>query len=779
MVQKAVSLAVQLILTLVGLVAVTTIALTIAAYGSFHDNLEINARRTVRASADQAARTLTRLVTRQQERARGFLKGVDALCGETSPTGRRFEALCASVALKRFQETEQARGALLEYRGGSARAGERPAEASSAVARVVPASGGFDYVLMVVHADSTLTVQFPTSQLDVLLKDHPVLGADGEVFLTDGDGHFLTTLRYNDGAPPDPGKSLEAPVRCGGTGAEQIAADYRGVKTVDALGPVPPFRDVCVHAHLGYDQALAPAEALYDELTWRGALLALIGVIVSLVISRWIAAPVRRLAVSAHAMETGHFDRPVPIAGPSEVQALGRGFANMARAIADLAQHDALTRLPNRRLLNERLTHAIALARRRGTYLAVLFLDLDRFKHVNDTQGHEVGDKLLQSIGGRLAAVVRGSDTVSRQGGDEFVLLLTEIAQHDDAALAAQKIIAALAAPHEIGRQEIHITVSIGISLYPADGDDAETLLKHADTAMYHAKDLGRNNYQFFKADMNVRVSERQWIEADLRRALARHEFTLHYQPKMNLMTGEMTGAEALIRWMHPERGLVRPMQFVPIAEDCGFIVPMGRWVLGEACSQARAWMDAGLPPTPVSVNISALEFRDKDFLGNVHAILEANRLDPRYLELELTESVLMQHAKSTASVLQSLKDIGVQIAIDDFGTGYSSLSYLRQFPIDVLKIDQSFVHEITANPDRTPIVSAVISMGKGLNHRVIAEGVETRGQLTFLQASGCGEGQGHYFSEPVAPAEFAKLIETGLPGSLLQRQPRPRQLEF
>jgi diguanylate cyclase (GGDEF)-like protein len=543
------------------------------------------------------------------------------------------------------------------------------------------------------------------------------------------------------------------------------------VRTIHGLYPVPLFAGgACVHAHLAYDEAVAPAEALLDQLTIRGALFALTGVAVSLVLSGWIAGPVRRLAMSARALENGDFNRPVPIAGPSEVRALGRGFATMARAIADLAQHDVLTGLPNRRLLNERLTQSIALARRRETQLAVLFLDLDRFKNVNDSLGHEVGDKLLQSVAKRLSASVRESDTVSRQGGDEFVLLLSEIAHGSDAALAAQKMIAALAEPHTIGNQDLHVSASIGVSLYPEDGRDAETLLKNADTAMYHAKDRGPNSFQFFKPDMNARAVERQRIEADLRRALTRQEFVLHYQPKMNLVTGQMTGAEALIRWVHPDRGMIRPMQFVPIAEDCGFIVPIGRWVLGEACSQARSWIDAGLPPTAVSVNISALEFRDKDFLEHVCDVLKSNRLEPRFLMLELTESVLMQHAKSSASVLKALKDIGVQIAIDDFGTGYSSLSYLRQFPIDVLKIDQSFVHEISANPGRTPIVSAVISMGKGLNHRVIAEGVETRSQLAFLQASGCGEGQGYYFSQPVAADEFARLLETGLPTELQDR---------
>ena len=433
-----------------------------------------------------------------------------------------------------------------------------------------------------------------------------------------------------------------------------------------------------------------------------------------------------------------------------------------------LAQHDFLTDLPNRMLLNDRLTQAIALARRHGHHLAVLFIDLDRFKHVNDSLGHVIGDALLQSVARRLVACVRSSDTVSRQGGDEFVALLSEIAHAADAAASAQKIIATLVAPHDVAHHQLHITATIGISIYPDDGPDAETLIKCADTAMYHAKGSGRNNYQFFEPDMNARAVERQSIEAGLHRALARREFVLHYQPKIDLETGAMTGAEALIRWMHPERGLMAPGDFVPIAEDCGLMVPIGQWVLGEACRQAQAWIDEGRRPIAVAVNISAVEFRDARFLENVRAVLSDSRLDPRYLELELTESSLIQHAESTAVALRGLKDMGVRVAIDDFGTGYSSLSYLRHFPIDVLKVDQSFVQEISADPVGTSIVCAVISMGKSLGHRVIAEGVETKEQLAFLQAQRCGEGQGYYFSRPLAAEQFVKL-DTRHPGLVLQ----------
>ena len=435
----------------------------------------------------------------------------------------------------------------------------------------------------------------------------------------------------------------------------------------------------------------------------------------------------------------------------------------MSLKMSHLAAHDFLTDLPNRMLLHDRLTQAIAAARRHGHHLAVLFLDLDRFKHVNDSLGHEIGDMLLQSVAARLTTCVRRSDTVSRQGGDEFVILLSEIERADDAAAVAQKVITAVAGPHAVADHDLHVTTSIGISIFPDDGPDAGTLIKSADTAMYCAKDGGRNGYQFFTPEMNARAVERQWIETGLRRALNRQQFVLHYQPKMNLETGAMSGAEALIRWRDPERGLILPTHFVPIAEDSGLILQIGRWVLGEACRQARTWSDSGRPMA-VAVNISAIELRDPDFLEHVCAALKESRLEARYLELELTESVLMQHAESTASMLQSLRDMGVQIAIDDFGTGYSSLSYLQKFPVDTLKVDRSFIHEITTSPDYAPIVSAVISMGKSLNHRVIAEGVETREQLAFLQARQCAEGQGYYFSPPLAAAEFASLLRTEVP---------------
>jgi len=432
-----------------------------------------------------------------------------------------------------------------------------------------------------------------------------------------------------------------------------------------------------------------------------------------------------------------------------------------------LAHHDILTDLPNRMLLQDRLGQAIEVARRQGRQLAVMFLDLDRFKHINDSLGHSIGDQLLQSVAQRLVHSVRHSDTVSRQGGDEFLIMPPFIEHAQDAALSAQKLLSALTLPHQTDGHDLHISVSIGISIYPEDGHDAQTLIKCADTAMYHAKADGRNNFKFFEPAMNERAVQRQSFEVGLRRALEQHEFVLHYQPKMNLQSGEIVGVEALIRWEHPLLGLLLPAEFVPIAEDCGLILPMGRWVLREACLQARIWLEAGLPAITVAVNTSALEFRAKDFLENVRATLEDTRLEPRYLELELTESVLMLDAESSGSLLQAIADLGVKLAIDDFGTGYSSLSYLSQFPINALKIDQSFVQQIDSNPDYATIVSAVITMGQSLRQRVVAEGIETPQQRAFLLAQHCDEGQGYYFGRPVTAATLAALLKSRQTGPL------------
>lgn len=429
----------------------------------------------------------------------------------------------------------------------------------------------------------------------------------------------------------------------------------------------------------------------------------------------------------------------------------------MALEIAHTAEHDFLTGLPNRFLLSERIAHAVALAERHEKKLAVLFLDLDGFKRINDSLGHSMGDMLLKSVARRLVTCVRSTDTVSRQGGDEFVVLLSEIAQAEDAALSAQRILESVSRAHSVDQQELHITTSVGVSIYPDDGRDSESLIKNADTAMYQAKDAGRQTYRFFTAAMNDRAVERQFIEEGLRRALERDEFLLHYQPRFCLETGAITGAEALIRWMHPTRGLIPPAQFIPIAEECGLIMPIGEWVLDQACSQAKRWDEAGLSLGTISVNVSAMQFRE--FPRRVYTILEQTGLDPNRLELELTESVLMTRRDAVALTLQHLRGRGVKISIDDFGTGYSNLSYLQKFPVDALKIDKSFVRQISTHGEDPGLVTAIIDMARALKLRVVAEGVETRDELQFIKDRGCDEGQGFYFSRPLASSAFAELM--------------------
>jgi diguanylate cyclase (GGDEF)-like protein/PAS domain S-box-containing protein len=434
----------------------------------------------------------------------------------------------------------------------------------------------------------------------------------------------------------------------------------------------------------------------------------------------------------------------------------------MAQKMTHLAQHDILTSLPNRALLDDRLEQGIALAQRHGGRLAVLLIDLDHFQHINDSLGHLIGDQLLRAVALRITPCVRRSDTVSRQGGDEFIVLLSEVAQAEDAALIADKIRLAVLEPYTIANHLLHLTTSIGVSVYPDDGVDPETLIRCADTALYHAKENGRNSSQFFKVEMNLHVAERQIITGDLRHALARGEFALDYQPKVNLVSGAITGVEALIRWHHPSRGVLPPQQFIQIAEDCGLIEQIGQWALRTACVQAQTWLAASLKFGTMAVNISAVEFRNDRFFDGVCSILQSTGLEPRYLELELTETAIMRNFEATSVVLQSLSAMGIRIAVDDFGTGYSNLSYLKRFPINTLKLDKSFVHDIPQSGNNATIVRSVINMGQSLHLRVVAEGVENAQQLKFLQAYDCAEGQGYYFSKPVDPTECQALLSVG-----------------
>jgi diguanylate cyclase (GGDEF)-like protein/PAS domain S-box-containing protein len=425
-----------------------------------------------------------------------------------------------------------------------------------------------------------------------------------------------------------------------------------------------------------------------------------------------------------------------------------------------LAQHDSLTDLPNRLLFNDRLVQAMAIAQRSSTKLGVLYLDIDRFKTINDSLGHAIGDCLLQSVAQRLRGCVRQADTVSRQGGDEFVILLSKLSQAEDAAISAEKVLAALAVPHRIEEHTLYITVSIGVVTFPDDAMDAQGLLKNADFAMYQAKESGRNCYQFFKHEMNTKALQRQSIENGLRMAIERQSFVLHYQPKFDLQSGAITAVEALVRWRHPMRGVLPPSEFISIAEESGLIVPIGKWVLYEGCRQAKEWRDAGLTPIKMAINVSAVELRGKNFVEDVRAALQDTGFDPAYLELELTETFLLQDPKSTAAVLNTLKGLGVHIALDDFGTGYSSLSYMRRFPIDTLKIDESFVRDVVNDGDSASVVQAIINMGKSLHMRVVAEGVETREQLHFLQERACPEAQGFFLARPAIAKHMTRLLE-------------------
>jgi diguanylate cyclase (GGDEF)-like protein/PAS domain S-box-containing protein len=430
--------------------------------------------------------------------------------------------------------------------------------------------------------------------------------------------------------------------------------------------------------------------------------------------------------------------------------------------IKHLAYHDALTNLANRTLFQDRLTVALAQARRKRRMAAVMFLDLDRFKVVNDTVGHALGDRLLQGVAERLTGLVREGDTVARVGGDEFTLLLAEVERAEDMVEVAERVLDTLRQPWVLNGHEFRITASIGIAMFPSDGEDADSLLRNADTAMYRAKDQGRDNYKLYTPKMNARIAERLALENSLRHGLERGEFLVYYQPQVDIASGNIVGMEALVRWQHPERGLVFPAEFIPVAEETGLIVPLGEWVLRSACAQNKAWQAAGFPPMRVAVNLSARQFQQRDLIEVVDEVLKETGLEARWLQLEITEGVAMQDVESNIAVLRELRQMGVQIAIDDFGTGHSSLSYLSRLPIDVVKIDQSFIQDLTTDPNDAAIARSIIVMAHNLKLRVIAEGVETEEQLAFLKKRRCDEMQGYLFSKP-APAEaFEEMLRQG-----------------
>ncbi len=425
-----------------------------------------------------------------------------------------------------------------------------------------------------------------------------------------------------------------------------------------------------------------------------------------------------------------------------------------------MAHHDDLTSLPNRLMLNQCLDAAVNRHRRTGTRLAILFMDVDRFKVINDSLGHELGDALLRQIAARLRKNSRPDATVARMGGDEFVALIEN--QEDVLSLSTctQQLVEQLSAPYILGGKDCHVTISLGISIFPSDGGDSQTLLKAADVAMYRAKETGRNNYQYYSPTMNVHTADRLQLESDLRHALKRGEFLLYYQPKVEIATGLISGVEALLRWQHPLRGVVSPSQFIPLAEETGLIVPIGEWVLATACARNKAWQDGGQPQLNVAVNLSARQFADPMLLSRLTQIIRSSGLDPASVELEITESVVMSNGELAVAALEKLKAIGVQIAIDDFGTGYSSLSYLKRFPIDTLKIDRSFIRDIPADAGDKKITRAIIAMAQSFKLTVVAEGVETADQLAFLRAQRCDIAQGYFLYRPLPEEEVAGVLE-------------------
>jgi diguanylate cyclase (GGDEF)-like protein len=438
--------------------------------------------------------------------------------------------------------------------------------------------------------------------------------------------------------------------------------------------------------------------------------------------------------------------------------------------IRHMAHHDALTDLPNRVFFRDRLAQALARARREGEAVAVLCLDLDRFKEVNDTLGHAAGDQLLEAVADRLRADVREADTIARLGGDEFAVVQTALTQPGGADALSRRIVEALSRPFDLGGNVLaSVGASVGVALYPADGEDPDRLLRRADLALYRAKADGRGTHRFFEEQMDAQLRARAALERDLRGALAEERFELNYQPQVDLATGRLAGAEALLRWRHPERGMVPPAEFIPLAEETGLIVPIGEWVLATACREACGWP----APLRVAVNLSPVQFRQPGLAELVVRTLRCTGLDPTRLELEITEGVLLRDTDATVGALEALRALGVRIAMDDFGTGYSSLSYLRRFPFDKIKIDRSFVADLGRSGDAAEIVRAVIHLGRGLGMRANAEGVETAEQATLLRVAGCGEGQGYYFGRPVPAHEFAALVADGSTRDAVRAGPR------
>jgi diguanylate cyclase (GGDEF)-like protein len=588
---------------------------------------------------------------------------------------------------------------------------------------------------------ATLSVDIPLPALDLLMHDVTGLGRTGAMAVCAPLGELMqcfpnrinnfkvvTFKRHIQGQPLAMSYALD------GKSGVISALDAQGQKVIAAYGPI---------GDLGLGMVVrARAAELYQPIRSQfQAMLPLLLALVfgALLLLRW---------------------QITPLAGKL-VREIGERKSAEQR-LGHLAHHDGLTGLPNRILFNDRLSQALIEATRHERLAAVLFLDLDRFKTINDTLGHEVGDQLLKAVAGRLSECLRAGDTVARLGGDEFALILPDIAHVDNVSRIAEKIQSSFGRPFHIGRRDLFVTASIGITLYPFDDNNIDGLLKNADIAMYRAKEHGRNNYQYYTAEMNAKALERLTMENQLRHALDRDELVLHYQPQVDLTSGEICGVEAMLRWQHPEFGLVRPDQFISLAEETGLIVPIGEWVLATACAQNQAWRAAGLKSVSIAVNLSPRQFNQPDFPGTVRRLLAGSGLEAGCLELELTENIMMQHVETTTRALQELSALGVRFSIDDFGTGYSSLSYLKRLPIHSIKIGPNFMRDVTTSAADAALVVTIIALAHSINIKVVAEGVETKEQLVFLRTHRCDTMQGFYFSKPVPPEEFARLLREG-----------------
>jgi diguanylate cyclase len=523
---------------------------------------------------------------------------------------------------------------------------------------------------------------------------------------------------------------------------------WDGLQTIEELWRVDPDVQIVIcSAHTDYDWS-----EVVERLNHSDKLLVL----------RKPAEPIEVLQCATALTRKWHNERLVREQMQQLEQVISvrtRGLEAATRQLRHLATHDALTGLPNRVLLDDRLTQAMARADRDGRLFALMVCDLDRFKLVNDSLGHAAGDELLQEVSRRLSGLIRTTDTVARIGGDEFMLLVTSIYHADDARALAGRVVEVLQTPVRVAQVDVHTSPSIGIAFYPQDGKSIEALIAHADAAMYCAKQRGRGSVQCFEGAMGAGIDNRIQLESDLHQAVALKQFELYYQPKVHTNSGVVRSAEALIRWMHPQRGVITPDAFIPLAEDCGLIGAIGEWVVKEACHQARVWRDAGLAPMRVSVNLSPSQFRGSGLVHSIRRALDDAGLEPEYLEVELTESAVMSDPEESIAILEQLSAMGVLVSVDDFGTGYSSMSYLRRLPIDKLKIDRVFINEIVSRPEDASIVRAIVSLAHSLRLKVVAEGVETLAQLDFLKAVGCDEYQGFHFSRAVPSREFERVV--------------------